>query len=86
MKNLKTNELRIKEVAKRNNITLEEVAKKMGISYIALYKSLKTAKFDTLKEIAGILNCEIHELIETGSEYAHFYDPETLDWLGIRKK
>ncbi|RLJ33872.1 DNA-binding Xre family transcriptional regulator [Chryseobacterium sp. 7] len=78
--------LRIKEVAKLKGYSLEDISSKLGISYVALYKKLKTAKLDTLKEIAEILQCDIHELLEPGSQYAHFYDPKTEEWLGIRKR
>ena len=76
----------IKQVAKAKNITLQEVAEKLGISYLGLYKKIKTAKFETLQDIAGILQCDVHELIEPGSDFAHFYDQTNGQWLGIRKK
>ena len=40
----------------------------------------------SLEDFARILNCEVHELIETSKGYAHFYDDKTGEWLGIRKK
>lgn len=82
----KENNFRIKEVAKKRNMTLDDVAVKMGITYIALNKNLKTAKFATLKKIAEILNCEVVELLNVGDDYMHFDDPKTGIWLGIVKK
>lgn len=79
-------ELRIKEVAKDKGYTLDDIAKRIGITYVALYGRIKTAKLDTLKEITEILKCNIHELIEAGEGYAHFYDDKTGEYLGIRKK
>lgn len=78
--------LRIKEVAKSKGLTLDDVAKRIGITYQSFNKRLNTAKLDTLKEVAEILECDIHELLEPGSQYAHFYDPKTEEWLGIRKR
>lgn len=80
------NKFRIKEVAKSRNMTLDDLATKMGISYIALNKNLKTAKFATLKKIAEILNCEVVELINVGEDYLHVNDPNTGVWLGVIKK
>lgn len=80
------NNFRIKEVAKSRNMTLDDLATKMGISYIALNKNLKTAKFATLKKIAEILNCEVIELINVSEDYLHIDDPYTGVWLGIIKK
>lgn len=80
------NNFRIKEVAKSRNMTLDDLATKMGISYIALNKNLKTAKFATLKKIAEILNCEVIELINVSEDYLHIDDPNTGVWLGIIKK
>lgn len=80
------NASRIKEVAKGKNLSLEDISSKLGISYVALYKKIKTSKFDTLTEIAEVLKCDVHELIDTGSDFSHFYDQQTGEWLGIRKK
>lgn len=78
--------IKIKEVAKTKNLSLDDISTRLGISYTALYKKIKTAKFETLEEIAGVLKCDVHELIETGNGYSHFYDDKTGEWLGIRKK
>lgn len=80
------NATRIKEIAKDKNLSLEDISSKLGISYVALYKKIKTAKFDTLTEIAGVLKCDVHELIDTSETFSHFYDDKTGEWLGIRKK
>ncbi len=81
--------LRIKEVARSRGITMRQIAKKLNTNYqtITHYNSgFRTPTLGKLKDIANILNCEIHELIETSEEYAHFYDNKTSQWLGIRKK
>ena len=80
------NNFRIKEVAKSRNMTLDDLAKKLGITYIALNKNLKTAKFSTLKKIAEILECEVIELINVGEDYLHITDPNSGVWLGVIKK
>lgn len=78
---------RVKQMAKKKGITLDDVAKSMGIIYNALYQRLNVSpKLSTLEEIAKILDCKIHELIEAPEGYAHFYDDSTGEWLGIRKK
>lgn len=77
---------RIKEVAKLKNLDLKDIAASIGISYRALYNNMQTLKLSKLNAIAEVLNCEVVELLECGDGYAHFYDPETKEWLGIRKK
>lgn len=57
----------------------------MCISYQSLNRNMKTLKLSKMEEIAGILNCEVTALIEFRPNYAHFYDPDTKEWLGIRK-
>lgn len=78
---------RIKKIAQKKGYTLDDIANKMGIIYNALYQRLSVSpKLSTLEEIAGILECSIHELIEAPEGFAHFYDDKTGEWLGIRKK
>lgn len=77
---------RIKEVIKLNNLDLKDVAAKMGVTRQSLYSNMQSLKFAKLVEIAKIIGCEPAELVECGDGYAHFYDPETKEWLGIRKK
>ena len=79
-------DLRIKEVAKLKGLTLQDLAKQIGIDYTSLYRRLNNSKFDTLKKIAEILNCEVIELINVGDDYLHVYDLNTGIWLGIIKK
>ena len=77
---------RVKEVAKMKGLDLKEVAEKLGITYQALNSNLRTPKVAKLLDISKVLNCEIAELMECGPGYAHFYDTDTKEWLGIRKK
>ena len=79
---------RIKEIAKTKGVTLGEIADKMQITRqgFGLRMKASSPKLSTIVEIAEILGCDPHELIECGAGYAHFYDPETGEWLGIRKK
>lgn len=81
--------LRIKDVALRKKVTMREIASRLNTNYqtITHYNSgFRTPSIGKLEEIAQILNCEIHELLETSEDYAHFYDDKTGEWLGIRKK
>lgn len=78
--------MRIKELAKAKGISMQDLSKKLGITYQSLNKRLVALKFETLKEISEKIDCDIHELIEPGEKYAHFYDQQTGEWLGIRKK
>lgn len=78
---------RVKQVAKNKNISTTDLAEKMGISLQAFnIRMRRSPKLTTFQEVAEILKCDIHELIDCGPNYAHFYDPETKEWLGIRKK
>lgn len=77
---------RIRELIKKSGKSQQEIAKELGITYNALYNRMDSPNGKSLEEFARILNCEIHELIETSEEYAHFYDDKTGEWLGIRKK
>ncbi len=81
--------LLIKEVAKRKGFTMRQIAKKLNINYQTLTHyniGFRTPTLGKLEEIAEVLNCEIHELVETSENYSHFYDDKTGGWLGIRKK
>lgn len=78
--------LRVKEVAKRKNIGMVELAKMLNKSYNALYNRLDNPTLKSLQEIANVLDCEIIELIECGSDYSHFYDEKTGKYLGVRQK
>ena len=40
----------------------------------------------SLEDFARILNCEVHELIETSEGYAHFYDDKTGKMVRNQKK
>ena len=64
--------LRIKEVLKAKGVTLEEIAQKLGITYVGLYGKLKTAKLETLTEIAKILNVDVRDLIKPTKENDDF--------------
>ncbi len=81
--------LLIKEVAKKKGISMRQIAKELNTNYQTLTHyniGFRTPVLGKLQEIANILNCEIHELIETGDKFSHFYDDKTGEWLGIRKK
>ena len=78
--------MRIKELTKSKGVRMQDLAKQLGITYQSLNKRLVALKFETLKEISEKLDCDVHELIEPGKDYAHFYDQQTGEWLGIRKK
>ena len=77
---------RIRELIKKSGKSQQEIAKELDITYNALYNRMDSPNGKSLEEFARILNCEVHELIETSEGYAHFYDDKTGEWLGIRKK
>jgi transcriptional regulator with XRE-family HTH domain len=80
-------ELLIKEAAKRRNMSMKVLAEKTGIdaSSLSRYNTGRIeAPLEKLKLIAEVLDCEIAELLPTGSKFAHFIDRN--EWLGIRKK
>jgi len=79
--------LRVKEICKVKKVTLQELADKLGISRQALDLSIKNNPgINRLQQIATVLNCEVHELIDIDSPYYHLYDKATGEWEGIRKK
>lgn len=79
--------LRIEDVLKRKGKDIQYVADKLHVTYNAVYLRIKgNMRIDKLSEIAGALETETAELIELGSEFSHFYDDKTGEWLGIRKK
>ena len=78
-------ELRIKQVCKDNGITFIDLANRIGITRQALSKRIKNnPTIESLDEIAKHIGVDPIELIEPGSDYAHFYSQG--EWLGIRKK
>lgn len=79
--------LRIQDVLKRKGRDIQYVADKLGVTYNAVYLRINgNMRIDKLQEIAAVLETEPAELIELGSEFSHFYDDKTGEWLGIRKK
>lgn len=79
--------LRIQDVLKRKGRDIQYVADKLGVTYNAVYLRISgNMRIDKLQEIAAVLETEPAELIELGSEFSHFYDDKTGEWLGIRKK
>ena len=76
------NKLRLKEVLKQKGVTLEDVAQKIGITYVGLYGKIKTAKLETLTDIAKILNCDAIEFIVPPAGFQHEYTASG-EWLGI---
>ncbi|WP_018675650.1 helix-turn-helix domain-containing protein [Riemerella columbina] len=80
-------ELRIKELSTSKGVSLQDLSKKLGISYQALNaRMIGNPSVKVLKEIADALEVDLHELFTTSDAYSHFYDTETGEWLGIRKK
>ncbi len=78
---------RVKDLAKDKGYTLNDIAVELGILYNALYQRLSVSpKMSTLESIAKILNCSVQELLPAPQGYSHFYDDQTGEWLGIRKK
>ena len=79
--------LRIKEVATSKGIDLQTLSKKLGITYQALNaRMVGNPSMKVIQQIANALNVDPIELIETGLDFAHFYDDKTGEWLGVRKK
>lgn len=78
--------MEIKSVLKRYGLNGKQLADKMGWSPQRLYSRLKSPSLETLELIAAAIPCEVHELIEPSANFAHFYDHETGEYLGIRRK
>ncbi len=82
-------DLRIKEIQQKKGITNVELSKLTGIGaqQISYYHTGdRKPPLKTLEVIANALNVDPIELIETGLDFAHFYDDKTGEWLGVRKK
>lgn len=62
------NDFKIKEIAKAKGLTLEEVAQKIGITYSSLFRRLDNPKFETLKQVAEVLDVDVKELIQSTKE------------------
>lgn len=78
---------RIRQVlVNKYNIKLGELAEKMGISYPVFNKKLNVGTLTTLKEIELHTGINVIELQPAPEGFFHFYDPDTGQWSGIRKK
>lgn len=78
---------RIKEVAKFYGVTIQSIADSLGVSRQALHKQMKgNPSIAMLESIADAIGCNVIELMSTNSAYSHFYDQNSKEWLGIRKK
>lgn len=75
-------DLRFKEVAKSKGLELKNLSERAGISYPSFNKRMKNPTFDTLKEMASLFECNIHELITPPAGFKHLYTPAG-EWLGI---
>ncbi|SDE16225.1 helix-turn-helix domain-containing protein [Riemerella columbipharyngis] len=80
------NETRIKEVAKMKGYSLQELSTMIGITYTSFFRRIQNPKLSSLQEIAKALECQIAELLPAGNGFSHFYDDQTGEWLGIRRK
>lgn len=81
--------LRVKEVAKAQGMSLQTLSTLLGdgITYQALNARLVgNPSLKVLQEIADVLKCSLIELLPAPEDYSHFYDSDTGEWLGIRKK
>ena len=82
-------ENRIKEIAKKKGKTQSQIAEAAGTAMVTIakyYTQERQPSTINLDSIADFLNCDPLELLKPRENYAHFYDPETGEWLGIRKK
>lgn len=78
---------RIKELIKSKGMSVQDVAEKLGTSRQSLHNKMKgNITIKTLEELSEAIGVNLHELLETQTGYQHFYDNETGEWLGIRKK
>lgn len=78
--------MRIKTVIKKYGHTQKSVAKKIGISPQGLRLRFKNPTHSSLAEIASAVGCDPIEFLDPIDGYAHWYDEQTGEWLGIRKK
>lgn len=82
-------ENRIKEIAKKKGRSQAQIAEAAGAAVVTIakyYTQDRQPSTVNLDKISTFLNCDPLELLEPGPYYAHFYDPQTGEWLGIRKK
>lgn len=78
---------RIKEVAKLYGVSIQSIADSIGVTRQALHKQMNgNPSIVMLESIAKAIGCNVIELMGTDSQYSHFYDINSKEWLGIRKK
>ena len=78
---------RIKEVAKFYGVSIQSIADTLDVSRQALHKQMNgNPSMVMLESIAKAIGCNVIELMGTNSQYSHFYDANSKEWLGIRKK
>ncbi|MEA1848958.1 helix-turn-helix transcriptional regulator [Chryseobacterium sp. MHB01] len=81
--------LRLIEIQTKKDFKNVKLAELTGLSpqQINYYRSgFRKPPLETLERLAIALECDPLEMLEPGPDYAHFYDPQTGEWLGIRKK
>lgn len=65
---------------------MKDVASNMGLTYRAMHARITTNSIlDNLEKFSKALDCNVHELIPPGEDFAHFYD-ENGKYLGLRRK
>lgn len=68
------------------NLTISWLAEQMEMSRNSFYFNLKNPKLEFLQKVADLMGMYPLELLDPGAGYQHFYDSESGEWMGIRKK
>jgi len=77
--------LRIKKILKDRKKSQQWLAKQMGITYSGLKLRYKNPTYNSIKEIADVLDITVIELLEAPQGFSHFYHEITGEYLGVRK-
>ena len=77
----------IVKVLKQKGFKLNQIAEILEIQYQTLRKNLKSGNgLEMTQRIALATNINFIEFLIPPDSFAHFYEPTSGEWLGIRKK
>lgn len=76
----------ISKKVKEKGFKMSDIAALIGVQYQTINKNLNNGSFETVLKIAQATKINFFELLLPPAGYAHFYDEQSGEWLGVRKK
>ena len=76
----------ISKKVKEKGFKMADIAALIGVQYQTINKNLNNGSFETVLKIAQATKINFFELLLPPAGYTHFYDEQSGEWLGIRKK